>query len=447
MVGISRMTDRLPVSRRALLAGLGGAILAPLAPAAGFGQARSTLALQARAGTTVLRAGTETPAWLLQAATGDAPLRFRRGEEIDVTLENQLPVPIALSWRGIDGAAAAEPLLGRPALAAGGKDTFRLPLRHAGTFMMDLRLLGDAQARPSPARALVVLESTPVAVDREEILLIEEARLRPDNTAAAPGADPKDTTAVFTINGRPNFELVARLHERLRLRVINGCQRSVIALRIEDTGVQIMAIDGQPAEPFLARNGQLVLAPGTRIDAFVDVARPPGSASAILLHDGKQPRPIGRLLTSSEAPLRDKPLPAEAALPSNGLPAQLDLKNAVRVDIALGSPAAPVPAWLSPGSLGAATPPAFRVKAGRTVVLALTNRGTIPVVFHLHGHHVRLLDRLDDGWKPFWLDTLIIEAGQTQRIAFMAETAGRWLMEAMAIDWAAPRLVRWYAVE
>jgi FtsP/CotA-like multicopper oxidase with cupredoxin domain len=113
----------------------------------------------------------------------------------------------------------------------------------------------------------------------------------------------------------------------------------------------------------------------------------------------------------------------------------------------LGSPAAPVPAWLSPGSLGAATPPAFRVKAGRTVVLALTNRGTIPVVFHLHGHHVRLLDRLDDGWKPFWLDTLIIEAGQTQRIAFMAETAGRWLMEAMAIDWAAPRLVRWYAVE
>ena len=72
---------------------------------------------------------------------------------------------------------------------------------------------------------------------------------------------------------------------------------------------------------------------------------------------------------------------------------------------------------------------AFRAKAGRVVVLALTNRTAIATVFHLHGHHFRLLDRLDDGWKPFWLDTLAIEPGQTQRIAFLAEYAGRWLIE------------------
>ena len=74
------------------------------------------------------------------------------------------------------------------------------------------------------------------------------------------------------------------------------------------------------------------------------------------------------------------------------------------------------------------------------MVLALTNRGDLPVVFHLHGHHFRLLDRLDDGWKPFWLDTLAIDSGQTQRIAFAATYAGRWLLEAAATDWAAPRL-------
>jgi FtsP/CotA-like multicopper oxidase with cupredoxin domain len=80
-------------------------------------------------------------------------------------------------------------------------------------------------------------------------------------------------------------------------------------------------------------------------------------------------------------------------------------------------------------------------------VLALTNRAAIATVFHLHGHHFRLLDRLDDGWKPFWLDTLAIEPGQTQRIAFRAEYPGRYLIESVATDWAAPRLVRWYAVE
>ena len=102
---------------------------------------------------------------------------------------------------------------------------------------------------------------------------------------------------------------------------------------------------------------------------------------------------------------------------------------------------------MTPANFAGSAAPAFRVKAGRTVVLALINRGQTAAVFHLHGHHFRLLDRLDDGWKPFWLDTLAIEPGQTQRIAFSAEHAGRWLIETMATDWAAARLVRWYSVE
>jgi len=142
-------------------------------------------------------------------------------------------------------------------------------------------------------------------------------------------------------------------------------------------------------------------------------------------------------------------LPVAAPLPSNGLPMQLDLKNALRVDLTLsgrtpgGSPAD----WTAPASFANSAAPAFRARTGRTVVLALTNRADIPGVFHLHGHHFRLLDRLDDGWKPFWLDTLAVDAGQTQRIAFAAENAGRWLMESVATDWAVPRSVRWYTIE
>ena len=95
--------------------------------------------------------------------------------------------------------------------------------------------------------------------------------------------------------------------------------------------------DGQPAEPFLARNGALVLAPGTRVDAFVDATAPPGSSSSILLHDGKQARPIAKLVVSMSR--RSAPPRSDAApLPSNGLPAQLDLKNAQRFEMTLGGP-------------------------------------------------------------------------------------------------------------
>jgi FtsP/CotA-like multicopper oxidase with cupredoxin domain len=291
---------------------------------------------------------------------------------------------------------------------------------------------------------LVVAEKEPVAVDRDEVVLIEDWRLRPDGTAIAPGTDPKDATAVYTINGHPSLDFTSRLNERLRLRFINGCQRAVVAVKLEGLEARVMAIDGQPAEPFQARNGALLLPPGGRVDAFVDVTAPAGSVSPILVHDGKEVRPVGRLLVANDPPVRAAPLPSALPLPSNGLPDRLELRNALRVDLMLGGVQTD---WVTPANFVAAAPPAFRAKAGRIVVLALTNRAAVATVFHLHGHHFRLLDRLDDGWKPFWLDTLAIEPGQTQRIAFAAEYAGRWLIESTAVDWAAPRLVRWYAVE
>jgi FtsP/CotA-like multicopper oxidase with cupredoxin domain len=403
--------------------------------------------LQAKPGAAALRPGQpDTPVWSLLTPAPEIGLRFRRGDELEVTLGNDLAVPVVLNWHGIDGAPAAEPLAARPPLASGAKDTFAMPLRHAGTFLYDLRLLGDGQAGPLPARALVVGESEPVLVDRDEVVLVEDWRLRSDGSAMAPGSAAKDAKPLYTVNGRVLLDITPRTNERLRIRFINGCQRNGIALKIEDHDVRVMAIDSQPSEPFLVRDGQLVLAPGTRIDTFVDAVRPPGSTSSILLHDGTEPRPIARLAYSNEGPVRGAPLRSAAALPSNGLPAQLDLKNALRVEVTLGAAGAPSE-WVAPAAFAAASPPAFRARRGRTVVLALTNRADAPNVFHLHGHHFRLLDRLDDGWKPFWLDTLMIDGGQTQRIAFAAETAGHWLIESMATDWAAPRLVRWYSVE
>jgi FtsP/CotA-like multicopper oxidase with cupredoxin domain len=434
-------SPKFPLDRRELMAGLGATALVPVWPVAGQAQARPALALQVKADSIALRPNAPaTPIWSLQGPE----LRFKRGETLDIAFGNELPVPAVLNWRGIDGVPAAEPLTTRPPLAGGGKEALQLPLRHAGTFLCDLNLLGDGQPRPSQARALIVRETEAAAVDRDEVLLIEDWRVRPDGTAIAPGIDPGNAVPVHTINGQTSLDLSARTNERVRLRIVSGCQRSVVAIKLEGIEVRVMAIDSQPSEPFQARNGALVLAPGGRADAFIDLTKPAGSVVPILLHDGKEARPIGRIVVSSESPIRPAPLPPAPPLPSNGLPERLDLKSATRIDLPLGGPPGD---WVPPAKFSAAAPPAVRVKGGRTVVLALTNRAAIATVFHLHGHHFRLLDRLDDGWKPFWLDTLAIEPGQTQRIAFLAEYPGRYLIESVATDWAAPRLVRWYAVE
>src|SRR3984957_8424491 len=440
------MADRLfRLDRRELLAGIGAAAMGPALPGIAIAQGRRPLTLMAKAGVMALRPGqADTAIWSLQGAAPDPVFRFARGAELEIGFENDLPVPTVLDWRGLDGVAAAEPLAARSPLAPGARENLVIPLRHAGTLLCDIRLMGDGQPRPARPRALIVGESEPVAVDRDEVLLIEDWRLGPDGSAVAPGIDPGDATPLYTINGLTTLDLTARHHERLRCRFINGCQRAVIALKIEGYEVRIMALDSQPSEPFSARNGALVLAPGGRADAFIDASAPPGSISSILMHDGKEAHPIARLIVSHEPPLRDAALPAAPPLPSNGLPALLDLRGAQRFDVTLGALQA---GWVTPAHFASLAARPLRAKAARTVVLALTNRGQMPAVFHLHGHHFRLLDRLDDGWKSFWLDTLAIDAGQTQRIAFAAENAGRWLMESVATDWAAPKLVRGYAVE
>ncbi|UFX49056.1 multicopper oxidase domain-containing protein [Bradyrhizobium sp. 41S5] len=443
MVRIGRMASPLAspefsLTRRDLIAGLGAAALCPAWPATGSAQGRTAVALQAKADRISLRPdGPETPVWSL----GGGDLRFKRGEVLDVTFGNELPVAAALDCRGLDGVPAAEPLASRAPLATGAKDTFQLPLRHAGTFLCE-PLFGDGTA-PARPRPLIVTGTSPVAVDRDEVLLIEEWRLQSDGTAIPPGSDPKNSTQIHTINGKTSYDISAPANARLRLRFINGSQRSVLAVKLDKLDVRVMAIDGQPAEPFPARNGALVLAPGSRTDVFVDAAGPAGTSFPILLHDGKQARPVGKLAVSHEPPIRTAPFPPAPPLPGNDMPAQLDLKSATRFDLALGAPTE----WFRPADFKPSTAPAFQAKTGRTVVLALTNRGAIASVFHLHGHHFRLLDRLDDGWKPFWLDTLAVEPGQTQHIAFLAEYPGRYLIEQVATDWAAPRLVRWYGVQ
>lgn len=426
-------------TRREVLAGL-GATAAGLLGGGATPVTTTQLALQARPATLALRPDQPpAPIWELAAVSHLGNVHLRRGDRCEVTFHNALPVPLAPVWYGLDGAAVADPLRWRAPTAPDATEISIISIPNAGTLVADFRLFEDRLKQPMRPLPVIAEETSRVAVDRDEVLLIEEWRVRLDGTALPPGQDPKDTTPLYTLNGRTSFELSAAVGERLRLRFINGSQRSVLAIKLEGHEVQVMALDGQPAEPFPARNGALVLAPGARADAFVVAAM----SAALVLHDGKEARPIGRLAVSSKLERRT-PLLAPQALPSNDLPEKLDLKGALRFDVALG---AADTGWTRTANFSTASDPAFRAKAGRTVVLALKNPAPVTTVFHLHGHHFRLLDRLDDGWKPYWLDMLAIEPGKTERVAFAATSPGRWLIESVVTDWAAPRLVRWYGVE
>jgi FtsP/CotA-like multicopper oxidase with cupredoxin domain len=165
--------------------------------------------------------------------------------------------------------------------------------------------------------------------------------------------------------------------------------------------------------------------------------RAPERAS-ILLDDGSGERAIARFVYAGEG-ARAAPLPEPSPLPRNPLPERLDLRGAARHDASLVT-FVPLPALLSERS------PLFSVRRGRVVVLAFANRTERSQTIHLHGYHVRLLDRLDDGWKPYWLDTLTVPAQQIDRVAFLADNPGKWLIEAQPLRDGAARTGAWFAV-
>jgi FtsP/CotA-like multicopper oxidase with cupredoxin domain len=91
-------------------------------------------------------------------------------------------------------------------------------------------------------------------------------------------------------------------------------------------------------------------------------------------------------------------------------------------------------------------PPMFKVERGRTVVLTFGNRTTFPHGMHVHGHHFRRFDPASEGWKPYWLDTVIVDRDRAERIGFVADNPGKWMIHCHMIEHMAFGMAAWFEV-
>ena len=321
-------------------------------------------------------------------------LRLIRGEEVRVRLFNDTTEPAAIHWHGVRLPNGADGILGltQPAIAPGGAFDYRFVAPDAGTFWYRPALASTGQRLRGPSGPLIVSETPPLDIDREAVVFVN----------ALPNAGTTERLSVQT-------------NQRLRFRIINA-MLAPIRLRLEKHRAMVMAIDGQPAEPFAARDGRMMLGSGNRIDLFVDAALAAGDHAALLVDTASGEAPLLQLVYEGAA-ARAAPLPELKSLPPNPLPERMDFRGALRAEVPLDT---------LPVGQGA---PLFRTKRGRTVMLALVNKTAALQMVHLHGHSVRLLDKLDDGWKPFWLDTVAVPPQETARVAFVADNPGKWLIE------------------
>ena len=396
------------LSRRHVVLGPPGALAAAALPAAACADPGTGTEV------TVLEAGKDG----FNGAVPGPVIRARRGGGVTVRLLNRLDEPLALCWHGVRAANAMDGSTPAALVAPGAAATFSVTVPDAGTFFY--RAVPRPRQEAGLYGALVVAEPSPPAVDQDQVLVFDS---RPDSRGS-----PR-----WTVDGAAVHDIAVRTNERLRLRFVNASAVHALQARIENHPVLVMALDGEPAEPFASRDGAVTLAPGSRADVFADATLAPGTIAPVMFTVSGGGEPPALRVSYGPAPARATPLTPPPPLPANPLPERINLAGAVRATLALA--AVPPPAR----QRSADAPVLFTAEHGRTVVLTLDNRDALAHVVYLGGHHCRVLDRLDDGWKPYWLDTVAVAPGEIVRVAFVAASAGRFRIESGAISGAAVR--------
>ena len=432
------------ITRRAVTAGLTTSLIG--LPRMSWAQEASSHVQEFTAAPNKLRlrpdAGTEAEAWTFNGSLAPV-IRIKHGAELRLKLRNDTALPLSLHFHGVRGPNAMDGVGGltQEPVAPGQSYDYRFTPPDPGTFLIRPCALGRS-AEPQErglSGLLIVEETSPPEVDRDLALLIDDWSLD-GNGSLMPFEKPGDAAPAgrlgswLSLNGKPTPQRVeAPPGGRLRLRLANACNARAMRLRFDGLKAYVIAIDGQPTSTFEPLRASLPFAPGTRYDLLVDLAPEPGATGAVmaLIGDGL---PLLEIATAGE---KRPALPAIAPLPANTkLPEAIKLQNATRKDVVIkGDPKAPNVPWTINGAAGKLNgAPLVKVKRGSPVVLTLTNQTAFMQPLHLHGHSVRLLHAFDDGWEPYWLDTVQVPENKTIRIAFVADNPGKWLLASTVLE-------------
>jgi FtsP/CotA-like multicopper oxidase with cupredoxin domain len=445
--------------------------------------------LHARSGEARLRGpnAAATPIWGYDGLSPGPTLHVKQGEELKIRLVNDLDQPTVIHWHGlrIVNAMDGVPHLTQMPVEPGGHFDYRFTPPDAGTFWYHTHFLSSEQLARGLYGVLIVEEREPVAVDRDVTLVLDDWRLTESGQIHPSFGNLHDAMMAgrlgqyITLNSQDTLDLKVKTNERLRLRLVNTANARIFQMRIADHVARVMAVDGQPCPPEMARNGVLRLAPGTRIDLFLDATLNPGSRAPILVDDLRGGKlQIGRIVYDSGAPLRAQALAAPKPLPDNPLPKQIDLAKAFILDVPLDGggmgmmmggggmgrgmmgggmggagfrgygvpPQERIWALASVASTGHDGPPMFKVERGRTVALNFANRTALPHAMHVHGHHFRQFAAGGQGFRPYWLDTVIVDPERAERIAFVADNPGKWMIHCHMIEHMAAGMAAWFEV-
>jgi len=398
-------------------------------------------------------------------------LRLRRGETVEIEVENRLTSPSSVHWHGlrIDNQMDGVSGMTQAPILPGERFIYRFTPEDAGTYWAHSHHQSYEQLAKGLYMPLIVEENEPVDVDQDILMAIDDWRVNQQRQLDTNSIGSLHDWShggrmgnVFTVNKliQPAFDVVAG--SRVRLRLINTANARIFSILPPTFPAWISAKDGQPLPSPIEHSGQFFIGPAERYDFVLDIPEDAEGTYAFQMPGNPSPLDLAYLRILGSQPKRGdsppKPFPANALTRFN----DTDVTQSIRLEMTGGAMGSLRQAmyqgrlmelneliqnrqiWAFNGTASRPDEPLLEAKTGDVVEIELINNSRWPHSMHLHGHHFKANSPHYD--SSMWHDTLLIAGGESVKIQFQAGKPGSWLLHCHMIEHQAAGMVSWIRV-
>jgi FtsP/CotA-like multicopper oxidase with cupredoxin domain len=408
----------------------------------------------------------KTETWQFSRDDKITVLRARQGEEFKLRIINALDREIWFHWFGIRGPSELMTLNIQPGDENAVDCVFTPP--DAGTFWFG-PLTDASRMRDMGLYGMLIVEEKMLEPEFFDVpIIIDDWKLGDDgkieesfgNLEAAVGAGRLGNW--FTVNGlyRPHLKLPA--DRACRLRILNAANVRPMNLQFKGTDPLIVALDGQAISRQHMSEQGLALAPGQRMDIAIDSGQGNFSVALDLFED------IVEICYGDREGQAGSGLLAENfALPANPISTSFNMESAkiIPVIIAGGAKGGLKSAnfkgstldtralleqgiaWAINGAAGPGSDPLATFNQGDSIVFEIENRTRFEQPLHIHGHVWQVIEEagIAKEGQP-WRDTTVVAASKSQKLGFVADNPGVWVLQSLVAERVDSGLLASFAV-